>query len=686
LKYHVIEGNVLSSHLSNGMTFMTLNGDNIAIDKYDGIHINDSEITTLDVEASNGVIHTIDSVLLPPDIDINGIATCRDIPQTLNEIRNFESLVSVLRSANLIDTLSEPKGPFTMFAPTEQAFASLPNGLVTCLLETKSQNILADILKYHIIEGKILSSDLSKSANITTLNGYNVAVDASDGVKINDSTVSNPDIEANNGVIHVIDSLLIPSNININTFLSTCRDIPETAIAYGNLETLVTALGTADLVDFLSEPAGPFTVFAPTDKAFAALPDGLIGCLLKPENKDTLVDILKYHIIEGNVLSDILVISMAATTLNGEDVAVVSSDGAKINDSRVSMSDVKAKNGVIHIIDSVLVPSRININAFLATCRDIPQTAVANRKFETFLTALGAADLIDIFSEPAGSFTVFAPTDKAFAALPNGLVNCLLKPNNKDILADILKYHIIKGKLSTNDLRNNMEITTLNGNDLATKSLGSTNEFALDIEGSNEVIHAIDYVLVPSDIDIDSILNKCRDISYIIDTKGNLSIFATALDTADLVDTLSEPAGPFTIFVPKDEAFIGFPDGFVACLLEYNNKGILRDILKHHIVEGKFLLSELKNGMTLSTLNGDSVTVKVSENIKIDDSNIYIPNLEVTNGVIHIIDSLLLPSDVNFNNYLTDCELKDMKSSAANYRKNIFSLILGAVLLFGIKL
>jgi len=686
LKYHVIEGKVLSSDLSNDMTVITLNGDNVDVDPSNGVQVNDSNVITADVEVSNGVIHTIDSVLFPPDIDVNVIiATCRNILQTVVEFRNFDTLVTALRAADLINTLSEPTGPFTMFAPTDEAFASLPDGLVTCLLEPNNQNTLADILKYHIIERRILTSDLSNAMTVVTLNGDNVAVDLSDVIKINDAIVSTPDIEASNGVIHVIDSMLVPSDIDINAFLATCRDIPQTTLANGNFETLVTALGAADLVDTLSEPAGPFTVFAPTDEAFAALPDGLVSCLLEPNNKDTLADILKYHIIEGEVLSNIFALSMTATTLNGEAVAIYLSDGVKINDSAVSIPDIKASNGVIHVIDSVLVPSHININAFLAACRDIPQTAVANGNFGSLVTALGAADLVDTLSEPAGPFTVFAPTDEAFAALPDGLVNCLLEPNNKDTLADILKYHIIEGKLLSSDLSNDMEITTLNGNDLAIElsgsvEIGNSIVSTLDIEVSNGVIHAIDYVLVPSDIDLNPILATCRDIPQTIDAKGNLEILATIIDAADLVDTLSEPAGPFTVFAPTDKAFARFPEGFVTCLLESNSKDILVDILKYHIIEGNFLSSEFKNGMTLATLNGDDVAVDLSEDVTINDSIVSIPDLKVKNGVIHLIDALLVPSNVDFSRYLESCEATNSESAAAIVMKNTFSLIFGALL------
>merc|ERR1712166_122076 len=152
-------------------------------------------------------------------------------------------------------------------------------------------------------------------------------------------------------------------------------DIPSTAIAAGVFDTLVAALGAADLVDVLSGE-GPFTVFAPTDDAFAALPDGLVTCLLEPDNKEALTSILTYHVVSGQVLSTDLTDGMTATTLQGEDVTVDLSDGVKINDSEVISADVMTSNGVIHVIDAVLVPPSIDVAAFLETCSETTPVVV----------------------------------------------------------------------------------------------------------------------------------------------------------------------------------------------------------------------------------------------------------------------------------------------------------------------
>merc|ERR1712176_1672355 len=156
-------------------------------------------------------------------------------------------------------------------------------------------------------------------------------------------------------------------------------DIPQTAIANGSFETLVTALVAADLVGALSEPQGPFTVFAPTDDAFAALPDGLVECLGKEENVAVLSDILLYHVVGAKVLSTDLSDGMVATTLNGDDVTVDLSNGVKIDESTVVIPDVEASNGVIHVIDSVLVPGDIDVAGFLESCSMEPPMGSAKK-------------------------------------------------------------------------------------------------------------------------------------------------------------------------------------------------------------------------------------------------------------------------------------------------------------------
>jgi uncharacterized surface protein with fasciclin (FAS1) repeats len=133
------------------------------------------------------------------------------------------------------------------------------------------------------------------------------------------------------------------------------KDIVDTAVAAGNFTTLAAALTAAGLVDTL-KGAGPFTVFAPTDAAFAALPAGTVEDLLKPENKDKLIAILTYHVLPGKVMSTDLSEGLKAKTVNGAEVTITLEGGARVNGAVISTADIAASNGVIHVIDSVILP------------------------------------------------------------------------------------------------------------------------------------------------------------------------------------------------------------------------------------------------------------------------------------------------------------------------------------------
>jgi uncharacterized surface protein with fasciclin (FAS1) repeats len=134
------------------------------------------------------------------------------------------------------------------------------------------------------------------------------------------------------------------------------KDIVDTAVDAGSFTTLAAALTAAGLVDTL-KGEGPFTVFAPTDDAFAALPEGTVANLLLPENKDQLIAILTYHVVAGKVMSTDLSDGMTAATVQGSDVTITTEGGVKVNEANVTTADIEASNGVIHVIDAVILPA-----------------------------------------------------------------------------------------------------------------------------------------------------------------------------------------------------------------------------------------------------------------------------------------------------------------------------------------
>jgi len=269
------------------------------------------------------------------------------------------------------------------------------------------------------------------------------------------------------------------------------KDIIDTAVGAGSFNTLAAALKAADLIDAL-KGEGPFTVFAPTDAAFAALPEGTVATLLKPENKAMLQAILLYHVVPGELDAKHVLGQETLTTLNGQrtDIAVRSGK-ARIDNATIVKTDIQTSNGVIHVIDAVILPES----------KTIPEVAEAAGSFGTLLAAVKAAGLSETLMGE-GPFTVFAPTDEAFAAL-GSTVSDLLKPENRQKLADILTYHVVSGRVFASDVVKLTKAETVNGEKVKIRvkdgavMIDQATVVQTDIEAANGVIHVIDSVLLP---------------------------------------------------------------------------------------------------------------------------------------------------------------------------------------------
>jgi len=277
----------------------------------------------------------------------------KDIVDTAVADGRFQTLVAAVTAAELVDTL-KGEGPFTVFAPTDDAFAKLPEGTVESLLLPENKQALTDILLYHVVSGNVMAADVVNLESATTVLGKDVAIKVDMGnVYINDAQVIITDIETTNGIIHVIDSVILPPAEEA----AAPGTIVDIAVADGRFNTLVAAVTAAELAETLSGE-GPFTVFAPTDDAFAALPAGTLDSLLLPENKQALTDILLYHVVSGKVMAADVVGLSAAPTVLGKDATITIKDGnVYLNDTvQVIITDIEASNGVIHVIDAVLLP------------------------------------------------------------------------------------------------------------------------------------------------------------------------------------------------------------------------------------------------------------------------------------------------------------------------------------------
>lgn len=322
---------------------------------------------------------------------------------------SFNTLVTAVKAAGLVETLSG-SGPFTVFAPTDAAFAKLPRATLNALLANPAQ--LAAVLTYHVVPGKVMAADVVGLSSATSVQGEAISIAVVDGkVVLNgNSTVTATDIPATNGVIHVIDTVILPPSLGsapapaapsasgassgsesyvvkagdnltriarqFGTTVAALRsangltgdtifvgqtlsvpapDLLTRAAAAGQFNTLAAAIKAAGLVSTLSGP-GPFTVFAPTDAAFARLPAGTVSALLK--DPDTLRNILLYHVVPGKVMAaDVVGLSSATAAQGGTiNIALVNGKVVLNGNATVVATDVAASNGVIHVIDNVILP------------------------------------------------------------------------------------------------------------------------------------------------------------------------------------------------------------------------------------------------------------------------------------------------------------------------------------------
>ena len=261
------------------------------------------------------------------------------------EAGQFTTLVKAVQAAGLVDTLSG-KGPFTIFAPTDAAFAKLGEKTLKELLEPQNKARLTAILTYHVVGEALPATKVVATKELTSLQGSPLAIVADKtGVKVAGAKVAKTDVFGSNGVIHVLDEVMLPP-----------ADLVATAQKAGAFGTLLKAAVAAGLADTLAN-GGPFTVFAPTDAAFAKLGDATIAELLQPANKERLTAILKHHVVAGRVPAAQAVKLDRAKTIGGTELQLaVHGKTLTVGGANVTQADVIAGNGVIHVIDAVLLP------------------------------------------------------------------------------------------------------------------------------------------------------------------------------------------------------------------------------------------------------------------------------------------------------------------------------------------
>ena len=616
LLYHVVSAEVQSSDVTDCMSADAANGQPLSFTVGSTVMVNDANVTSTDVVASNGLIHVIDKVLTPSD-------TPNNIPRTAQCTGIHNSLVAGVIQAELLETL-QGTGPFTVFAPTDQAF--IDAGIDLAALNTpEGKATLSDILLYHVVSGEVPSSAVTECLAATAVNGQSLSFTVGDGVMVNDANVTLADVNTSNGVIHVIDKVLTPTD--------TPNDIPRTAQCTGLHNSLVAGVIQAELLETL-QGTGPFTVFAPTDQAFTDAGIDLAS-LDTPEGKAILSDILLYHVVAGNVPSSAVTECMSADAVNGQPLSFTVNGGVMVNGATVTLADVGTSNGVIHVIDKVLTPTD--------TPNDIPRTAQCTGVHNSLVAGVIQAELLPTL-QGDGPFTVFAPTDQAFANAGIDLA-ALDTVEGKAALTDILLYHVIAGEVPAENVTECLSATAVNGNPLSFTvgvngvMVNDANVTATDVPTSNGIIHVIDKVLSPTDTP--------NDIPRTAQCTGIHDTLVTAVVQAELLETL-QSEGPFTLFAPTDQAFADAGID-LAALDTVEGKAALTDILLYHVVSGEVPSSAVTECMTTTAVNGNTLAFTVAGGVMVNDATVTLADVGTSNGVIHVIDKVLSPTDTPNN-------------------------------------
>jgi len=602
LTYHVVQGEITASDISDGQTVETLEGETLRFSVSNGgVQVNGANVTTADLQASNGVVHVIDGVLLET------VTTTDRAVLT----PGLSTLADAVGAAGLADDLSGD-GPFTVFAPVNAAFDEIDASELTA-----DSDLLNKILTYHVVGGSAIEAgDISDGQTVETLQGGDLTFSVDGGtVRVNGIEVTTANIQTSNGVVHLIDSVLLEA-----------ATTTERAVLTPQLSTLTDAVVAAGLDDDLNG-SGPFTVFAPVNAAF----DEIDASELTADS-DLLNKILTYHVVGGSAIeagdiSD----GQTVETLQGSDLTFSVDGGTvRVNGIEVTTANIQTSNGVVHLIDSVLLEAATTT-----------ERAVLTPQLSTLTDAVVAAGLDDDLNGD-GPFTVFAPVDAAFGNIDAGELTA-----DSDLLSKVLTYHVVAGSaIEAGDISDGQTAESLQGGDLSFSVDGGTVRVngipvtTADIQTSNGVVHLIDGVLL-----------EATTVTERAILTPTFSTLADLVVQAGLDDDLNG-SGPFTVLAPTNQAFLDALDANDNGQIDGNevpSQSQLESILTYHVIAGQAVESSaISDGQSVETLEGSDVTFGVSGgtitvNPSAENATVAAPDVQVSNGIIHGIDTVLTP-------------------------------------------
>jgi len=417
-------------------------------------------------------------------------------------------------------------------------------------------------------------------------------------------------------VIAIASVFMVPSILAADA----PKTIVETAVSAGNFNTLVAAVGAAGLVETLSGP-GPFTVFAPTDDAFAKLPAGTVDALLK-DPKGQLTDILLYHVVSGKVMAADVVKLSSATSVSGRILPInVSDAGVMVAGAKVVVTDIVCSNGVIHVIDTVMVPPAAKYSA----------GGTGPAGFVTYLYngLLGRNPDVDGLNAWAGwldSGAMAADTTVA-GILGSSEAQSKMAGYSDDMFINYIYMGLFNREASSSEIS-------------AWKTPLAAGASRMDVV--KQITRSAEFIVLCTKFGVKPFITDLASIPATAINAGTFKTLVAAVGAAGLAETLSGP-GPFTVFAPTDAAFAKLPAGTVETLLK-DPKGQLASILLHHVVSGKVMAADVVKLTSAATVGGTTLPISIVDgSVIVDGAKVIVTDIMCSNGVIHVIDTVMLP-------------------------------------------
>ncbi|XP_007889427.2 periostin isoform X1 [Callorhinchus milii] len=504
-------------------------------------------------------------------------------------------------------------GSFTFFAPSNEAWTILDSEVRNALLSNVNIELL-NALHYHMVNKRLMTKDLKNGLTLQSMhddqtlliNHYSNGV-----VTVNCARILLANQIATNGVVHVIDRVITAVGYTIEDFIENDEELLS-------LRAATTASGVLAKLG----KKGHYTLFAPTNAAFDKLPQDVLQRILS--DPVALKALLNYHILESVQCSEAIMSGSAYTTLEGSNIEIgCDGDSLTINGKKmVNRKDIVTTNGVIHLIDEVLIPD--------AAMQVLELTSDKQSTFYDLVKETGLSEAL----RADGEYTLLAPMNDAFTESIMALDQRMLKV--------ILQNHVLKPKVALSELFNEQKLQTLGGNYLRVfvyrTAVCIENSCLIrgSKEGRNGIIHTIRKVVDPAK----------KSMLEILRADPRFTIFLSLMESADLLDLLIAE-GSWTLFVPTDDVFESISPDEMEQLK--SNKNALRHILMYHLLKGVFIGGGIEYGVTniLKSYQGSRVMVKlVNETLLVNGLKSKESDIMANNGVIHVVNSLLYPKDL----------------------------------------